>query len=261
MNLNLKGKTVVITGGAEGIGKSTAAAFLAEGCNVAICGRTQSKLDNFLQDFAGNPVLTVQADVAIPDDMEKLASAVAASFGGIDIWINNAGIYPGGYLADMPLDVWHKTFDINVSGVLYGSRAAIPYLKQRGGGVIVNAASFATIIPTAGRGAYGITKAAVSHMTKVLGAELAPDNIRVVAYMPGFVMTELTTAVIGEYQGDGIKRQLAQHRYGTPEDIAPVILFLASDAAGFITGCGVEISGGKYCVQNPYAPWERAEEN
>lgn len=112
-------------------------------------------------------------------------------------------------------------------------------------------------MPTAGRGAYGITKAAVGHMTKVLGAELAPDNIRVVSYMPGFVATELTAPVIGEYEGNRIKMQVAQNRYGSPEEIAPVVVFLASDAASFITGTGIEASGGKYCVQNPYMPWER----
>ena len=158
----------------------------------------------------------------------------------------------------MPLDLWQQTLDINISGVLYGSRAAIPYLQQRGSGVIINAASFATTMPTAGRGAYGITKAAVGHMTKVFGAELAPDHIRVVSYMPGFVATELTAPVIGEYESGRIKDQLAQRRYGSPEEIAPVVVFLASDAASFITGSGIEASGGKYCVQNPYAPWERS---
>lgn len=257
MKLNLAGKVVVITGGTAGIGKACVKAFLDEGCKVAVCARSEDKLEAFRREFEGSPVLAVRADVSRPKDMEHLAAETAEHFGGIDVWVNNAGIYPKGYLAEMPLDLWQKTFDINVSGVLYGARAAIPYMKKRGGGVIVNAASFATIMPTGGRGAYGITKAAVGHITKVLGAELAPDNIRVTAYMPGFVATELTAPVIGEYEGNAIKRQVAQNRYGTPEEIAPVVVFLASDAASFITGSGVEVSGGKYCVQNPYAAWER----
>lgn len=258
MKLNLAGKVVVITGGTAGIGKACVKAFLEEGCKVAVCARSEDKLEEFRREFAESPVLAVRADVSRPEDMERLAGETAEHFGGIDVWVNNAGIYPKGYLAEMPLDLWQKTFDINVSGVLYGARAAIPYMKKRGGGVIINAASFATIMPTGGRGAYGITKAAVGHITKVLGAELAPDNIRVTAYMPGFVATELTAPVIGEYEGNAIKRQVAQNRYGTPEEIAPVVVFLASDAASFITGSGVEVSGGKYCVQNPYAAWERA---
>jgi len=257
MKLNLEGKVVVITGGTAGIGKACVDDFLAEGCKVAICARSADKLESFRSAYAAQPVLAVQADVSRPADMERFAEETASYFGGIDVWVNNAGIYPKGYLAEMSLDEWQQTFDINVHGVLYGARAAIPYLKKRGKGVIINAASFATLIPTAGRGAYGVTKAAVGHITKVLGAELAPDNIRVVSYMPGFVATELTAPVITEYEGNEIKRQLAQNRYGRVEEIAPVVVFLSSDAACFITGSGIEASGGKYCVQNPYVAWER----
>jgi NAD(P)-dependent dehydrogenase (short-subunit alcohol dehydrogenase family) len=257
MRLDLEEKVIVITGGTAGIGKACVDAFLAEGCQVAICARSAERLENFRNAYAGQPVLAIQADVSRAADMEHLATQTASYFGGIDVWVNNAGIYPKGYLAEMPLEEWQQTFDINVNGVLYGARAAIPHLKNRGKGVIINAASFATLMPTAGRGAYGITKAAVGHMTKVLGAELAPDNIRVVSYMPGFVATELTAPVITEYEGNQIKRQLAQNRYGRVEEIAPVVVFLASDAASFITGSGIEASGGKYCVQNPYVAWER----
>lgn len=257
MNLNLEGKIVVVTGGTAGIGKACVEAFMAEGCSVALCARSEARLAALREEYAGGPVLAEVADVSSPEDMERFASRTAERFGGIDVWVNNAGIYPGGYLAEMPLEDWRRTFAVNVDGVLYGARAAIPHMKARGGGVIINAASFATLMPTAGRGAYGITKAAVGHMTKVLGAELAPDNIRVVSYMPGFVATELTAPVIGEYEGNRIKMQVAQNRYGSPEEIAPVVVFLASDAASFITGTGIEASGGKYCVQNPYMPWER----
>ena len=189
--------------------------------------------------------------------MEALARAAAEHFGGIDVWVNNAGIYPKGNLEDMPLDMWRETFAVNVDGVLYGSRAAIPYLRKAGGGVIVNASSYASIMPTGGRGAYGVTKAAGSQMTRVMAAELAPDHIRVVAYMPGFVLTGINAAVIGEYDDGAVKRQAVQNRYGRTEEIARLVVFLASDAASFITGCGVEASGGKYCVQNPFAAWEK----
>ena len=94
-------------------------------------------------------------------------------------------------------------------------------------------------------------------MTRVMAAELAPDHIRVVAYMPGFVLTGINAAVIGEYDDGAVKRQAVQNRYGRTEEIARLVVFLASDAASFITGCGVEASGGKYCVQNPFAAWEK----
>lgn len=255
MRLGLENKVVVITGGAAGIGLACVDAFLAEGCKVAICGRNEAKLASFRDRYADRPVLAVRADVGESGDMLRLAEAAAAAFGGIDVWVNNAGMYPAGNLEDMSVELWRETFRINVDGVLYGSRAAIPFLRGRGKGVIVNASSYASIMPTAGRGAYGVTKAAVQHMTRVLGAELAPDRIRVVSYMPGFVATELTVPVMGEYATNRIQMQAAQNRYGEPREVAPVVVFLASDAASFITGSGMEVSGGKYCVQNPYMPW------
>lgn len=255
MKLNLENRVVVITGGTVGIGLACAEAFLAEGCKVAVCARNEDKLAAFRAAYAGRPVLALRADAAEAEDMRRLAEAAVAEFGALDVWVNNAGVYPKGTLEEMPLDLWRETFRINVDGVLHGARAAIPHLRERGRGVIINAASFAAYMPTAGRGAYGITKAAVQHLTKVLGAELAPDNIRVVSYLPGFVATDLTLPVMGEYESNRIQMQSAQNRYGRPEEIAPVVVFLASDAAGFITGSGIEVSGGKYCVQNPYMPW------
>lgn len=257
METHLSGRVVVITGGTMGIGAACVKAFLEEGCSVVTCARSEKKLEEFRVAHVGKRLLGVRADVSSVEDMHALAAAAVDAFGGLDVWVNNAGIYPKGKLEDMPLDQWRETFAINVDGVLYGSRAAIPHLRARGKGVIINAASYAAYMPTAGRGAYGVTKAAVHHMTKVMGAELAPDNIRVVSYMPGFVATDLTAPVISEYEMDSIKRQVAQHRYGRPEEIAPLVVFLASDAASFITGSGIEASGGKYCVQNPHMAWEK----
>lgn len=256
MKLNLEGKIVVITGGTVGIGKACVNDFLAEGCKVAICARSTTALEAFRQEYSGQPVLAVQADVSDFAQMQHFADTVAQHFGGIDVWVNNAGIYPKADLIEMPLDKWEQTFAINVSGVLYGAKAAVPHMRARGKGVIINAASFATIIPTASRGAYGISKAAVGHMTKILAAELAPDNIRVVSYMPGFIITDLTTDVLAEH-GTSLNAQLAQNRPGHAEEISPAVVFLASDAAAFITGAGIEISGGKFCVQNPHYAWTK----
>ena len=289
MDLGLKGKVVVITGGTAGIGKASAEAFLAEGCKVVVCGRSEAKLKAFRAEYEGHDILAVQADVASFDDMRRLAEAAENTFGGIDVWVNNAGMYPAGDLEDMELDTWHDTFRVNVDGVLYGCRAAIPAMRRRGGGVILNAEDhvgvpFGTghkgvevfhidvglvqhipsfgqlaggITPTANRGAYAISKAAVHQLTRVLAAELGPDNIRVVTYNPGFVLTELNAPQVAEYPKGAIERQTAQNRLGRPEEVAGLIVFLASDRASFITGSGVEVSGGKYCVQNPAMPWDK----
>ncbi len=257
MDFGLNGKTVVITGGAAGIGKACSAAFLDEGCNVCICARSEAKLAAFRQEYAGKPALALRADVTRPEDMEELAARTHAAFGGIDVWVNNAGVYPAADLMDMPLEEWRSTFAVNVDGVLHGCRAACPYMRRQGGGVMINASSFASIIPAAGRGAYGVAKAAVQHITRVLGAELAKDNIRVVSYMPGLVATELTAPVMAENDKEVLFSQVAQHRYGTVEEAAAVVVFLASKAASFITGSGIEASGGKYCVQNPWHAWRK----
>ena len=257
MDLGLKGKVVVITGGTAGIGKASAEVFLDEGCKVVVCGRSEAKLRAFQEEFAGRDILTVQAEVSSFDDMRRLAEAAEQTFGGIDVWVNNAGMYPAGDLEDMDLDEWQKTMRVNIDGVLYGCRAAIPAMRRRGGGVILNAGSYAVITPTANRGAYAISKAAVHHLTRVLAAELGPDNIRVVTYNPGFVLTELNAPQVAEYPKGAIERQTAQNRLGRPEEVAGLIVFLASDRASFITGSGVEVSGGKYCVQNPAMPWAK----
>ena len=244
MDLGLKGKVVVITGGTAGIGKASAEAFLAEGCKVVVCGRSEAKLKAFRAEYEGHDILAVQADVASFDDMRRLAEAAENTFGGIDVWVNNAGMYPAGDLEDMELDTWHDTFRVNVDGVLYGCRAAIPAMRRRGGGVILNAGSYAVITPTANRGAYGISKAAVHHLTRVLAAELGPDNIRVVTYNPGFVLTELNAPQVAEYPKGAIERQTAQNRLGRPEEVAGLIVFLASDRASFITGQIIGCDGG-----------------
>ena len=257
MELGLNGKTVVITGGAVGIGRACVDAFLAEGCKVAVCARSRDKLDAFAEHYKERPVLTLRADTSVPEDMDKLAAAAFDAFGSLDVWINNAGVYPSGTLMDMPLEEWRHTFAVNLDGVLHGCRSACPYMRRQGKGVILNASSFAVHMPTAGRGAYGITKGAVQQLTKVLAAELAADNIRVASYMPGFVSTGLNAAVSSEAGKEALFNQSAQHRYGTVEEVASVVVFLASDAAGFITGRGIEVDGGKYCVQNPWFAWQQ----
>lgn len=256
MQLNLKDKVVVITGGSSGIGKRCAKAFLDEGCMVATCDCITDKINDFLKEFDGQPVFADFADVTDLKSMETFAQKVAEHFGGIDIWVNNAGIYPKGNLVDMPLDIWQKTFDINVTGVLLSTKAALPHLKKRNGGVILNAASYAVNIPVVERGAYAATKTAVMSLTRVLAAELAPNNIRVVAYIPGFILTDLTSDFLNSSDDVALKSQSALYRHGTVDDIAPVVVFLASEAAQFITGCGIEASGGKFCVQNPGIAWK-----
>jgi len=256
MDLGLKGKVVLITGGATGIGKASALAFLKEGCRVAICGRTKAKIDGAVQELKeqGYDAIGGAADAGNVAEITAFANTVAKEYGQIDVWLNNAGVYPQRAILDMTEEEWDETFRINVKSVFIGTRIAAGYMKKQGKGVILNAASFASIIPSAGSSAYAATKAAILSFTRTSAAELAPLNIRVVAYIPGMIRSEMTEPVIATKR-KALTEQVALNRLGEPEDIADPLVFLASDFARYITGNAIEISGGKFCVQNPMYAW------
>lgn len=256
MELGMQGKGILITGGATGIGKASVESFLKEGCKVAICGRTKAKIDAAVQEFKekGYEVLGGTADAGDSASMAAFAAKVAEKYGRIDVWMNNAGIYPQRSILDMTEEEWDETFRINLKSVFIGTRIAAGYMKKQGQGVILNAASFATLIPSAGSSAYAATKAAIASFTRTSAAELAPLNIRVVAYIPGMIRSEMTEPVIATKK-KFLTEQVALNRLGEPEDIADTLVYLASDRAGYITGNAIEISGGKFCVQNPMYAW------
>jgi len=256
MDLKLAGKVVLITGGATGIGKAAALSFLKEGCKVAICGRTKAKIDDAVQEFKakGYEILGGIADAGNSTSMQAFTDNVAQQYGSIDVWINNAGIYPQKALLDMKEEEWDEIFRINVKSVFIGTKLAASYMKKQNKGVILNASSFAALIPSAGSSAYAATKSAISSLTRTSAAELAPFGIRVVAYIPGLIRSEMTEPVIA-LKEQFLTEQVALGRLGEPEDIANALVFLASDSAGYITGNAVEISGGKFCVQNPRYAW------
>jgi NAD(P)-dependent dehydrogenase (short-subunit alcohol dehydrogenase family) len=162
-------------------------------------------------------------------------------------------VYPQFKIIDTPEDVWQNTLDINLKSIYYGAIIAKEKMSKNGG-VLINASSFAAIMPSVGSGLYAATKAAISSMTKTLAAELAPYNIRVNGYIPGVIETEMTNALI-EKNGENMKSAIAMNRFGIGEDVANAIVFLASEYADYITGTFIEISGGKLCVQNPTAAW------
>lgn len=256
MDINLNNKVAVVTGGTAGIGLSTAEIFAREGAAVAICSRSESNVNKavaYLRD-KGLEVYGEAVDVSDRESLFGFADRVEAKFGGIDVWVSNAGILIEKKLVDTPEDQWHQILDINLTSVYYGGRIAAEKFKKRGGGVLINAASFASLMPSVGSGAYAATKAAIANMTRSLAAELAPLGIRVVGYIPGVIATPMTTRWIEE-KGPALAANAALQRIGSPEEIANGILFLASDKASFITGICLEISGGKFCVQNAADAW------
>ncbi len=257
MDLGLQGKVVGITGGASGIGKACALQYLREGCSVAVCGRDPAKLKTFTEECraAGFPdVLARVADVADPEALEGFIAAVADRFGKIDVWYNNAGYGVRKPLMEVTVAEWDGLMDTNLRAAFIGSRIVANRMIAQGGGVIVNASSFTARIPVAGNGPYSVSKWGITGLTKVLAAELAPHNIRVFAYIPGMIETELTKERV-ERQRAHLAGQAALNRVGLPEDLAAVLVMLTSDRGGYFTGDTIDITGGKFCVQNPGYAW------
>ncbi len=256
MDINLKNKVAVITGGTAGIGLAAAELFAREGAQVAICSSTKSKVDAAVKELErkGLKVYGEAVDVSSRAELFAFADKVEKRFGGIDIWVSNAGILTEKKIIDTTQEEWQKLMGINLDSTYFGGLIAADKLKKRGGGVLINAASFATLMPSIGSGAYAASKAAIASMTKTLAGELAPFNIRVVGYIPGVIETPMTATWIAK-KGKALASQHALQRTGRPEEIANALLFLASDKASFITGTCMEITGGKFCVQNPADAW------
>ena len=262
MELNLKDKSVVITGGATGIGKSVALEFLKEGAKVSVCNRTQAKLDAVRAEFAelGYEIYTYQADVGNAEELRKFAEASAEKNGGIDVWINNAGVDIHYKALDFPIEVYEEIMRTNVYAVFEGSRIAAGYMKEQNrGGVIINIESYTVKIPHTEGSVYAASKAAVGSFTKSFAANLAPYGIRVVGIIPGMIETDIAREAI-KVNRDLYTANIAMQRLGQPEDLAKPIVFLSSDCAAYISGVEIEIAGGKYAVQNSRYAWEHLDD-
>ncbi|MCI8549767.1 MAG: 3-oxoacyl-ACP reductase FabG [Lachnospiraceae bacterium] len=262
MDLHLKDKVVVVTGGAAGIGRAIAEEFLREGAQVVVFGRGKEKLESFLADMKGQgfcKALALQADVTKKEQISALAEEVFRTFGRIDVWVNNAGVDIKKMFLDYSQEDWDRIVGTNLDGVWNCTRIAAPYMMKQGEGVFINISSYTSKIPHAGGAIYAATKAAVSSMTKTLAAELAPYNIRVVGIIPGMIKTNISTENIRENHDEYV-RNIAMKRLGVPEDLAKPAVFLASDAAQYISGVELEVAGGKYASQNTDWPWKQRKE-
>ncbi|WP_427795393.1 SDR family NAD(P)-dependent oxidoreductase [Clavibacter nebraskensis] len=252
MLIDLRDRVVVVSGAAQGIGRAIAERFLEEGCRVF-------GLDLRFRDALPEGVTAIVADVTDPASVQAAVAQVVEEAGRVDVLVNNAGINVEGSVETLEPARFQAAFDVNVGGVFLLSQAVIPAMKAAGGGRIINAASFAAVIPSVGAAAYGASKAAVVQFTRVLASELGPWGITVNAYAPGMIPTAMNGfAEMPEPAQDRLLDTLSIRRWERPDDVADLLVFLASDRAGYITGTLVDVSGGKLATQMPQRAYEGA---
>lgn len=257
MDLGLKGKTAVICGGSTGIGAAAALLFAREGCRVAVCSRSEEKLEEFRRNMAEQgfcDVLLRQVDATVKKEIDEFAEYVGREYGGIDIWVNCAGGNKWGPLDQLTEEKYRTIMDLNLTSAFFGIQAAACWMKKRGGGSIINISSQSSRRAVTYRVMYGAAKAAVNVMTEGAAAELAPYHIRVNAVAPGVVATALMKRSIEE-NPEGICGGIALQRVGEPEEIASLIVSMASDRMGYLTGEVIDMNGGALTVNDPKFAW------
>lgn len=247
MSKKLEGKVAVVTGASKGIGASIALHLAKEGASVVV--NYSSSKECALRVVSeivknGGKAVAVQANVANPKDIEKLFSETKKAFSKLDILINNAGIYEFAPIEEITIEHYHKTFDLNVLGVLLVIKEALKYFDSSGS--IVNISSIVSKYSIANTAVYSASKAAVDALTKSLGQELGPRNIRVNCVNPGMIETEgtKTAGILDSDFRKNTESQTPLGRIGRPNDVASAVLFLASDDASWITGETLFITGG-----------------
>lgn len=242
-------KVVLVTGGTSGIGKAAAIAFAKEGAKVVLSGRREKEGLAVVEEIkkAGGTAHFVQADVAKEADVKRLVGEAVARFGRLDVAFNNAGVEQPGGITDVTEADYRRTFDINVWGVLASMKHEIPAMLKTGGGAIINTSSILGHVATPGVGIYNATKFAVEGLTKTAALEFAAQGIRVNALAPGATQTDMIDRFVGGAESEARKGLIAQiptKRFGTSEEMAEAVLYLASDAAKFTTGISLVVDGG-----------------
>lgn len=250
MHIDLKGKVALVTGAGRGIGKTIARRLAKEGCSTVITDINQDTLNATAAE--GWSALQLICDVRSRDQVSKTVAAVLDRFGRIDILVNNAGVAGGAPLEELAEETWDLNIDVNLKGTMLMCQAVIPAMKRQRGGRIINASSFAAIVPSLGSAAYAASKAGVVSLTRVLAGELGPFDITVNCYAPGMIPTEMNRfAERSPEIQERLLDTLSLRRWGKPDEIADLICFLASDQASYITGTQLEVHGGKLVTQIP----------
>jgi NAD(P)-dependent dehydrogenase (short-subunit alcohol dehydrogenase family) len=247
----LQGKVALITGAGAGIGRAAARVFAEAGATVGLCdivAATGAEVARGIERDGGR-ALFVPADVADPDAVRRFVDQVAAVFGRVDVLVNNAGVSsPRASVQDLAEVEWHRVMAVNLHGHFYCAKYVVPHLLRVGGGAIVNTASALAQATLPGGVAYSTSKAALIGFTKALAHDLGPHRIRVNCLLPGSTDTPMMWQGVAPDERASVEAEVAAaqplRRVARPEEIARVALFLASDAASFVTGAAIVVDGG-----------------
>jgi NAD(P)-dependent dehydrogenase (short-subunit alcohol dehydrogenase family) len=242
--MRLTDRTAIITGGGSGIGKAIAQAFVREGASVVIAGRDPAKLERAAREI-GPACLAVTADVGRKADLDKLVSSALGRFQRLHILVNNAAVLLPGTAESLGEEEFDRTFAVNVRGLWLLSRAVLPHMRAAGGGSIINIGSVLSMVGARNRVAYSASKGAVLAITRAMALDHAAENIRVNCICPGIVETDLVAQF--NLDENARRQRVAMHplgRFGQPEDIAGLAVFLAGGESGWITGAAYTVDGG-----------------
>lgn len=245
--MELIGKIALVTGAAQGIGRAIALLLAEQGADVIVSDINLEKARETAQEIEarGRRALAIQANVAIPAEVEQMVETIIEQFGRIDILVNNAGITRDRLILRMTEEDWDVVLDVNLKGTFNCTKAALRHMTKQRSGKIVNIASVSGEMGNPGQANYAASKAGVIGFTKTIAREFAARGINVNAIAPGFIQTAMTDA-LPEKVRETLKQMIPMERLGQPEDVAHAVLFLVSERSSYITGQVLNVNGGIY---------------